>query len=325
MRLETAAPIDPLCDVIGGRYEDDLVVVAHRGNSWPRRVRGSVRTRHFDVVSQDHRLLVIYDLCPEEVDDDLTGVIIDELFAPGWVRGSEMFERIFTGVVRTSTANALDSWELFYRNTIDRLSTGLDSPRSSRSSPLPRPLDPVESDADKTRAPGPGFRGSIDDYAPVHDRAVGLVRPGSVLELGSCFGFLALRLAAAGHRTTASDVSAGTVRLLASIAPRLGVPLATLLADAARVPVVDGYADTVVVIHLLEHLEPDHGDQVVTEALRCARRRVVIAVPLEREADEFYGHLRTVSLDDLRTWGGASDLPFEVAEHHGGWLVLDKC
>lgn len=313
MRVLAAAPIDPLCDVVDGRYEDGLVVVARRVGAWPRRVRGSVRTLHFDMVTHDHRLVVTHDVSQADIDDDLAGVIVDELFTPGWVRGSEMFERIFTGVVRTSASNALESWELFYRNTIRRLQ----SVGSVRS------MGEGDAAAD-IRLPGSRSHGSIADYAPVYDRAVALVRPGSVLELGSCFGFLALRLAEAGHRTTASDVSAGTVRLLASIAPRLGVPLGVLLADAARVPVVDGFADTVLVIHLLEHLEPDHGDKVVAEAIRCARRQVVIAVPLEPEADESYGHLRTIGLDDLRTWGRASRLPFEVAEHHGGWLVLDK-
>lgn len=312
IRFETA-PIDPLCDVVGGRYQDDLVVVARRGDSWSARVRGGARTLHFDMVTHNRRLLVTHDVRSEDVDDDLTGVIVDELFTPGWVRGSEMFQRIFTGVVRTSATDALECWELFYRNTIRRLAL------SSQSSPS------AEWEAAAvTRVPGSCGDGSIADHAPVYDRVVSLVGPGSVLELGSCFGFLSLRLAAAGHPTTASDVSPGAVRLLASIAARLGVPLVTLLADAARVPVIDGFADTVVVSHLLEQLDPDHGHKVVVEALRCARRRVIIAVPLEREADETYGHLRTISLDDLRTWGRASRVPFEVAEHQVGWLILDK-
>ncbi|MEO7058933.1 MAG: mycofactocin oligosaccharide methyltransferase MftM [Lapillicoccus sp.] len=312
MRVEVAVPIDPLCVLVDGRYEDDLVVVARRGGDLPRRVQRGIRTQHFDVVTNDGRLVVTHAVGPQDIDDDLAGIIADELFTPGWVRGSEMFERIFTGVVRTSASAALDSWELFYRNTIRRLVPGR-HPASSTAHP-----------AGGIKASASSNHGSIADYAPVHERAVDLVGPGSVLELGSCFGFLALRLAAAGHPTTASDVSAGTVRLLALIAPRLGVALDTLLADAARVPVGDAYADTVVAIHLLEHLEPEHGIKVVAEAIRCARRRVVIAVPLEHEAHESYGHLRTIGLDDLRGWGSASGLAYEVAEHHDGWLVLDK-
>ena len=36
--------------------------------------------------------------------------------------------------------------------------------------------------------------------------------------------------------------------------------------------------------------------------MRLARRRVVVAVPLEDEADPTWGHVRMISLDDLRSW-----------------------
>ena len=80
-------------------------------------------------------------------------------------------------MVRTSADDALDSWELFYRNTLARL----DDPGSA--------------------APGLGAHGSIDGYAPVHDHVLGLLAPGSVLELGCCFGFLSLRVARTGRAT----------------------------------------------------------------------------------------------------------------------------
>ena len=76
---------------------------------------------HFDIAPSDGRLVVTHSLSRSGISDDLTGVIVDELFAPGWVRGSEMFERIFTGVVLSSAPRALAGWELFYGNTIQRL------------------------------------------------------------------------------------------------------------------------------------------------------------------------------------------------------------
>lgn len=292
----TAAPIDPLAWAGTGRYEDGLVVVRRQGRGPHRRTRGSVRTVHFDVEPHDGRLLVTHRVPPDQVTDDLAGVIRDELFVPGWVVGSEMFERIFTGVVLTGGpphADALENWELFYRNTIRRLAVG---------------------------------RG-IEDYAPIYEHAIDLVaslgRGAEVLELGCCFGFLSLRLAALGHPVVACDVSAGTVRLLERVAPRLGLPVGTVVADAARLPLPDSSADVVLAVHLLEHLDADHGAQVVDEALRLARRRVVVAVPLEEEPEEAYGHVRSVTLDDLRDLGGSTGLRYDVHEHHGGWLVVD--
>jgi SAM-dependent methyltransferase len=291
-------PIDALAPTVDGRYEDPYISVT-AAHERPPRHRHTVRTDHFDLTAAGGRVHLTHTVPPSAVDDDLAGILQDELFGPGWLRGGDLFERVLTGVVRTSAADALDSWELFYRNTMARI----DAPRGAPS--------------DRSG------HGCIDDYAPVYQHACELLVGGSVLELGCCFGFLSLRIARTGRSTIASDVSRGTVALLDAIAPRLGVQLTTITADAARFPAEDRLADTVLAIHLLEHLEPTHGTQVIAEALRLARRRVVVAVPLEDEADETFGHVRTVSLEDLREWGGAAGHPFDVHEFHGGWLVID--
>lgn len=300
----TSAPIDPFRACLDGAYVDEVVEVRAQGPVPPRRALHMVRTEHFDVHNDGDLLHIRHRVPPELVDDDLAGLLADELFGPGWLRGPELFERIFTGTVRTSRAGALDSWELFYRNTMARIEERIDGPV----------------------AVGPSSRrhGAIADYAPVYVRAEELLAPGSVLELGCCFGFLSLRIAARGRRTTASDLSPGTSQLLAAVAPRLGISLAAVAADAGHYPGRGAQADTVLAIHLLEHLDAEHGDRVIAEAVRLAARRVVIAVPLEDEADETWGHVRTISLDDLTAWGRATGLPFEVSEHHGGWLVIDK-
>ncbi len=302
MTSDVVAPIDPLAPTISGRYEDPLVVVEAVHGARGRVTGRTVRTDHFDLTPHGGRVHLTHVVPADAVDDDLAGLLQEELFGPGWLRGADLFERVFTGVVRTSAPDPLDSWELFYRNTLRRL----------------QEHGPADSPA-----VSPGGHSSIAGYAPVHDHVLELLAPGSVLELGCCFGFLALRIAASGRTTKASDVSPGTVQLLARIAPRLGLKVATETADAARFPADDRCADTVLAIHLLEHLEPGHGSQVVAEALRLAARRVVIAVPLEDEANETYGHVRTVSLDDLHRWGRGTGCAYDVHEFHGGWLVID--
>ena len=285
------APIDALAPLVDGCYADPLVTVgAHRASPG----EPAVRTEHFDVTFTGGGLLVTHAVPPWAVDDNLAGMLNNQLFGPGWLRGSDLFERVFTGVVRTSLEDALTAWELFYRNTTAALAG-----RARR--------DP----------------GTIRDYGPVQDHALDLLAGDSALELGCRFGFLSLRVAGTGRATTASDMSPGTVRLLDAMAPLLGVRLGTVTADAARFPAGDGLADTVLAVHLLEHLDADHGAQVLAEAIRLAVRRVVVAVPLETEPDEAFGHVRTVSLDDLHRWGRASGRPFDVHELHGGWLVID--
>jgi hypothetical protein len=294
-------PILPLAMGVPGRYEDDRVVVERARGDRGRLELGSVRTPHFEVGRQGHRIHVVHWLPTSRIDDDLTGLLVVELFDPGWVSGADAFERIFTGVVMSSLDDPLDGWELFYRNTLDRL---LQPPPGMTAS-----------------------HGSIDGYRPVYQRAVSLVPPGEVLELGCCFGFLSLQMAARGDvHVVASDVSAGTVSLLDAVQHRLDADVRTLVADAARVPLPDRYVDTVLAVHLLEHLDDGDGTAVMAEALRLARHRVVIAVPFEAEPSAEFGHVRVFDLESLA--GLAGDLPSgwraKVSVHHGGWLIIDR-
>jgi SAM-dependent methyltransferase len=294
-------PILPLAMGVPGRYEDDRVVAERATGDRGRLQFGWVRTPHFDVGRQGRRIHVIHWLPTSRIDDDLTGLLTAELFDPGWVGGADTFERIFTGVVMSSQDDPLDGWELFYRNTLDRL---LQPPQDMKAS-----------------------YGSIDGYRPVYQRAISLVPPGEVLEVGCCFGFLSLQLAARGDvHVIASDMSAGTVSLLDAMRHRLDADVRTLVANASRVPLPDRCVDTVLAVHLLEHLDEGDGTAVLAEALRLARHRVVIAVPFEAEPSVEMGHIRVFDLESLA--GVACEVPTgwqaTVLAHHGGWLILDR-
>jgi SAM-dependent methyltransferase len=232
-------------------------------------------------------LTVTHNLAPDELNDDLAELIAQRLDATASRRNSD-FELVFTGVVRSTVADPFASWLQFYSNSLARLEDG--------------------------RAA----------FAPVHERAETLVVGRSVLDLGSCFGFFPLRLAAAGVEVTASDISASTMTLLDDVATRLRRPLRTLSCDAAAVPLPDRSADTVTVLHLLEHLSPAQAAAVVAEALRLARHRVVVAVPFEETPRAIYGHIQRFDLDVLRALGLSTGTQFTVNEYHGGWLVLDR-
>lgn len=303
------ATIDPLAPALPGLYRDAVVEVRAVGGHRSRLTLATVRTPHFDLTSVGDRVRVEHVLGADDVDDDLAGLVADELFGPGWLRGADLFERIFTGVVRSLDPDPLAAWERFYRHTLERVEAATGGPTGASTGAADGPV-------------GSGH-GTIAEYAPVYRHAEALLPPGSVLEMGCCFGFLALRLAAAGREVTASDVAPGTVGLLGAMAPRLGLGLTTVVADAAHHPGADGSVDAVLVLHLLEHVDADHGVRIIAEACRLARRRVVVAVPLEDVAEETWGHVRTVDLADLDAWGAATGLAYDVHEHHGGWLVLD--
>jgi SAM-dependent methyltransferase len=221
------------------------------------------------------------------VSNDLAGWIADDLVRPGHLDPRD-FERVFVSVVESIDP----TWKAFYRNTLAALATGGE----------------------------PG--GTIHGMAPVHERAAALALGAEVVELGCCFGFLSLRLAADGHEVTAVDLCRGTVGLLASVAPALGADIRVLAGDAARVPLATGSADTVYAVHLLEHLPAALAPRVLAEMLRVARRRVVVAVPFEAEPDRTWGHVRTFDPGELAALATATGRPYALDDHHGGWLVL---
>jgi SAM-dependent methyltransferase len=275
---------------------------------------------------------VCHDVGTDGISNDLAGWIAEDLVASGLIAPLQ-FESVFVDAVLAVDPDPLTAWTAFYRNTLDALARGGD----------------------------PG--GTNAGMAPVHARAVELARGGHVVELGCCFGFLALRLAAAGHRVTAIDLVPDAARLLTAVAPRVlpahpsrdagfgiserptrgtgmsdsqdgdvrlarrGCPtrgrVAAVAGDALAVPLGDGTADTVYAVHLLEHLPPAAAPRVLAEMLRVARRRVVVAVPFEDEPNPIWGHIRTFDLAALDALGAETGLGYTVTEHHGGWLVLD--
>ncbi|NKY89598.1 mycofactocin oligosaccharide methyltransferase MftM [Nocardia veterana] len=284
------APLHAFAPLSGNYYDDGVVRVgADYSDSGP-----GLRTESFRVRVVDHRSEITHRFRPQELDNGIAGLIADELFRTGLLAGADIFERVFLGVVRTTVAGAIPAWSTFYRNTIDSIH------RYLAGAPEPR-----------------------QTMAPVYERALQLVHPGRVLDLGSCFGFFPLLLAQSGHRVLASDVVAGNMQLLSRMAPLLGTPLDTLTCDATAVPLPARCVSTVTVLHLLEHLAPEEGRAVIGEATRLAAHRVVVAVPFETEPDPGYGHVRTFDLEELAVLGIETGLPFTVSEYHGGWLVLD--
>ncbi len=230
-----------------------------------------------------HGLRVTHSLHPADLSDRLAIRITDEL---GLHRQSD-FETVMVGLIRSTIDDPVESWTAFYRNSMQELISG------------------------------------ISVFAPVHARAARLVVGDSVVDLGSCFGFFALRLARNGIAVTATDICDSTMRLLRNIAPELSCSLDTLACNANAVPLPDGSADTVTAIHLLEHVDAGTGASIIAEAIRVARRRVVVAVPFESTPQTCHGHVRTFDADALHALGAETGRRYVVTEYHGGWLTID--
>lgn len=253
--------------------------------------RNTLCTSRFCTIRSADLLDVAHDLTPDELSDDLAELLAAELDDTGILRGLTEFEAVFAGIVESTMADRDEAWHRFYLNSVRRLEHG---------------------DA---------------AFAPVHEHAASLVLGSEIVDLGSCFGFFPLRVAASGHRVTATDLSAPTMDLLDRMSGRLDRPLRTLGCTAADVPLPDGAADTVTVLHLLEHLDAGTAGAVLREAARLARRRVIVAVPFEDVPRACYGHIRRFDVDVLRVMADAwrsTGIRAGVHEFHGGWLTLDR-
>jgi Methyltransferase domain len=289
-----AAVLNPLAPTPRGTWSGHGVRVSRRRG--PHHAHGagdSVCTPRFCAQRRGHLLLVEHDLTPDELCDELAVMVAEQLADTGALRSQSEFEMVFTGVVRSTVDGGLSAWLRFYRNSLGKLEEGTTA------------------------------------FAPIHAWAASLVRGHWLFDLGSCFGFFPLRMARRGIDVTATDISTPTMHLLAQVSRELCRPLTTIGCNATGVPMPDRSADTVTALHLIEHLPTDVIDAVLDEALRLARRRVVIAVPFEDEPRACYGHIQRFDLPTLRGIGDRlcarhPGIAASSYEFHGGWLILDR-
>jgi len=284
-----------------GRRHADLIVAWEPVNrQLLDRLKGAqLRTPTFTVFHGSSRTLVVHGIERAAVDNDIGRLVADELVRPGLVRGAEAFERCFAGIVESTARSPRAAWCRFYANTL----------RALRAAPAKRPpADPIAT------------------FARIYEHAERLARGASVLDVGSCFGFFPMLLAARGDiRVTASDAHPGTVALGREMAAELELPVAFRTFDLTRpLPFAAASFDTITALHVLEHLPADETVSALARLCRAGRRRVIVAVPLEDSPDAVYGHKQAFDLDRLTVlanrvpgWRGRAH------EHLGGWLVLE--
>ncbi|HJC60063.1 MAG TPA: class I SAM-dependent methyltransferase [Candidatus Dietzia intestinigallinarum] len=259
-------------------------------------VRGAAGRRFgaFTVIADEHRVQIGHDLDHGSVSEAVIPTMARDLLDTGVLRTVEEFHGAVTALVTSREASWQECWSAYYASSIAALSEG--------------------------HCP----------FSPIHDRAVAELVGASALEIGCCFGFLSLRLAREGVDTVALDLDPSVLRLLRTCAPTDQAAPRQLCLDARATPLVADSADTVYLVHVLEHLDDSTGWSVVLEALRLARRRLVIAVPFEEVAVTQYGHVRTFDIPALQRLAGRIEhttahgrTRTRVDAHHGGWLIVD--
>jgi SAM-dependent methyltransferase len=255
----------------------------------------SIETSHFLI--QDGRFRPRF---PDGISNELADHIAAELVPLGLVPDGPAFEQIFVETILATQpdgADPMQAWTVFYRNTLRRLRRG-------------------ERDA----------TGCVATFARIYAHALSLIRGTTVLDVGCCFGFLPL-LAAERHphlRVIGIDLVPATATLAGHISRARADGARFAAADLLALPFASRTVDTVLAVHVLEHLPAEACRAALAQLCRVARRRVVIAVPLEEVPDRAFGHLQAFDLPRLSALGDVPGWAQAVHAADGGWLVLDR-
>ena len=280
-------------EVVNPELRAELVGRAARVHESPR----------FTVLTFDGATVVLHRLEPAEIDNDLAEFVAGELVRPGCVKVANAFERCFAGVVSSSAPDSGDAWRAFYQNTLSR-------------------LQQVASGSYRDLGFGP-----VSVFGRIYEHARGLVVGPSLLDVGTCFGFFPLLLQGSEPRIeiSALDISAPILELARDVAAtqnRAGT-IEFVCGDAHGLPFADGSFDTVTALHVLEHLELSSAGRVLQEMCRVARRRVIVAVPLEEEPDPAFDHVQGFDEESLIELGEKTGWRCSFEDYLGGWLVLE--
>jgi SAM-dependent methyltransferase len=236
---------------------------------------------------------------PTPLDADLGDALAAGMLGPA-PTDLPAFERAFVAAVEASGPDPVTAWDRFYDATLERVGPGWGGD-----------------------VPGDG---TVATFTRIWARAAALADGPSVLDVGTCFGFLPLAWAARPQppRLLAVELSHASAALAARQARRLRRDVTVVRADGARLPLPDRAVGTVTLLHVLEHLKPAPAERVLVEALRVADRRVVVAVPVEPVPDPLFGHVQTFDVRRLGALGARTGWSVQVADADGAWLVLDR-
>jgi SAM-dependent methyltransferase len=252
----------------------------------------SVQTPHFLIAGGRVRPRAAHGISNELADH-----IAAELVPLGLVPDGPAFERVFVDAVLSTQPDPDRAWAAFYGNTLRRL----------------------------RHADGAGT-GSVATFARIYEHALSLVRGTTVLDVGCCFGFLPLLAAERDTRlkVIGTDLVPAAAALAGRISRARGGRARFAAADLLALPAGDMAVDTVLAVHVLEHLPAGVTASALAELRRVVRRRVVIAVPLEAVPDPVFGHVQAFDLPRLAELGAAPGWSQAVYAADGGWLVLDR-
>lgn len=274
-------------------------------------------TEHFTICQHPTtgQVILLHLFQLEEANADLICFIENELASTGIIPSTREFGTTLFAVLASMYPAPRDQqaiWLHFCLNSLDSLRDHITQPRTS----------------------APAQVSYIEPFAAIYRRIFQLLAGRNLLDTGCSFGFFPVLMAECDHskRIIGSDISQDAINFSTSLANAADVhgvafrQIDVLSNDFTKL----GQFDTVTAIHLLEHLPEEDMPTALDHLLRTARKRLLIAVPYEQQAQGLYGHRQTFTPEKLHQWGkwcverleGKGQYWYE--ELMGGLLVVEK-
>lgn len=241
----------------------------------------------FARVPNTQKIILVHQLADDELDNNIGQYLMQELAPHGLMTSESAFGAALVGVVNsTNPHHPADAWGLFSLNTLQRLREQIDNP-------------PANNDKHDFITPFASI------YRYLFSQKVGT----SLLDVGCACAFWPLlvaereagkhtRIVGADNRQEAITLSQN-MAALANINGVKFVQSDLLTPDFAEL----GTFDTVTAIHLIEHIPEGKLPDALTNLLKATRKRLLIAVPYEQQAEIAYGHEQVFSHEKLERWG----------------------
>jgi SAM-dependent methyltransferase len=273
-------------------------------------------TEHFVVCQKrsSNRTILLHVFGRHEIDADLICFIEHELAPSGIIASAQEFGAMLFAVIASpfpAPRNQDGIWLHFCLNTLSRLREQLAHP-------------PVS-------IPSVSY---ITPFAAMYRRVFELCIGESLLDVGCSFGFLPVLLAehAPDVRITGCDNNPDALRFSSDLSRATGTQHVTLtLRDVLAANFLDlGRFDTVIAIHLLEHLTEQELPVALTHLLRATSKRLLIAVPYEEKVQPLFGHHQAFTPEKLHAWGKwcverlGENSRYWCEDLMGGLLVVDR-
>lgn len=282
----------PIPAVVVGNFR-----VLYRPQAAFEQVRRKLTQQGFQVEQTTHFLVgfnvgseqvtLVHQFTLEDIDNNIGYYLMQEVAPCGVLSSDHAFGSAMVGVVSSLAPNhPLDAWRSFLLNTLQRLRERMDACLSEQEQ-----------------------QDTISAFAAVYRRLFSLRVGSSLLDVGCACAFWPVLLAQDQRdkleRIVGVDNRSDAITLSEQLVAVTKVPdLQLIQADLFAVDFVQlGTFDTVTAIHLLEHFSYERLAQAFEQLLRATRRRLIVAVPYEKEPTAAYGHTFVFTREKLEQWG----------------------